>query len=199
MRIIAGTLRGRILEAPPGFDTRPILDRVKTPLFDWLGSRLALPGSLPPVNVCDLFCGSGTHGIEALSRGASHCIFVERNAKAAACLRRNLATLKLQSRATVLESPVEAARPAAPGGGPFGIVFFDPPFVFSESTEASSPAARCLRHLANAMTVADDAALTWRHDERVTLPETLPGNWRQIDRRVWRRNAVTFYGQAKDS
>jgi 16S rRNA (guanine(966)-N(2))-methyltransferase RsmD len=199
MRIIAGTLRGRTIEAPPGLDTRPILDRVKAPLFDWLGSRLALPGSLPPVNVCDLYCGSGTHGIEALSRGAAHCVFVEQHAKAVACLRQNLAALKLEPHATVQATGVESARIPSPDRAPMSIVFFDPPFVLSEKTDESSPIMRTLRHLATAMNVADDAILTWRHDDGVTLPESLPGNWRQIDRRVWRRNAVTFYEQSNES
>ena len=196
MRIIAGALRGRNIETPPGLETRPILERVKAPLFDWLGSRLALPGSLPALNVCDLFCGAGTHGIEALSRGARHCVFVERQNAAAACLRRNLTALKIQPQATVVESAVEFARIAAPDGDPFGIVFLDPPFEMSESLAADSPMDRVLQHLAVALPVAPTAVMTWRHDEGVTLPEQLPGSWRRVDRRVWRRNAVTFYGRA---
>lgn len=196
MRIIAGTLRGRQIEAPPGLDTRPILDRVKAPLFDWLGSRLALPGSLPAVNVCDLFCGPGTHGIEALSRGARHCTFVDRNAAAARCLRRNLDALGIASRATVIEQPIESVRFVAPDDEPYSIVFFDPPFGQSEDTSKKGPAIRILDRMATSLPVAGDAILTWRHDDHVTLPSQLPGSWVQIDRRVWRRNAITFYGRA---
>lgn len=196
MRIIAGTLRGRRIEAPAGLDTRPILDRVKAPLFDWLGSRLALPGSLPEVNVCDLFCGPGTHGIEAISRGAAHCTFVDRNAAAAKCLRKNLDALGIARQSTVIDQAIEMARFTAPDGRPYSIVFFDPPFSLSEDTSNASPVIRVLERLAVSLPVADNAILTWRHDDHVTLPTELPGNWTQIDRRVWRRNAITFYEQS---
>lgn len=196
MRIIAGSLRGRRIEAPAGLDTRPILDRVKAPLFDWLGSRLALPGSLPEINVCDLYCGPGTHGIEAISRGVTHCTFVDRNAAAAKCLRHNLETLGIADQATIIEQPIETARFAAPNGEPFSIVFFDPPFALSDDTSPNGPAIRVLDRLATSLPVAADAFLTWRHDDQVTLPTELPGGWSQIDRRVWRRNAITFYGQS---
>lgn len=195
MRIIAGTLRGRRIEAPAGLNTRPILDRVKAPLFDWLGSRLALPGSLPEVNVCDLFCGPGTHGIEAISRGATHCTFVDRNAAAMKALRKNLAALGIADRATVIEQAIEIARFKTPNDVPYSIVFFDPPFGQSEDTSEKGPAIRAIDRLATSLPVADDAILTWRHDDHVTLPTELPGGWTQIDRRVWRRNAITFYGQ----
>lgn len=197
MRIIAGSLRGRKIEAPVGLDTRPILDRVKAALFDWLGSRLALPGSLPEVNVCDLFCGPGTHGIEAISRGAIHCTFVDRNAAAARSLRRNIETLQIESAATIIQQPIETAQLAAPNGAPFSIIFFDPPFEMSTDTAPNSPAIRILHRLAGSLPVADDAILTWRHDDHDTLPTELPGGWSQIDRRVWRRNAITFYGRSE--
>ncbi|HPF40272.1 MAG TPA: RsmD family RNA methyltransferase [Phycisphaerae bacterium] len=196
MRIIAGTLRGRRIEAPEGLDTRPILDRVKAPLFDWLGSRLALPGSLPPVNVCDLYCGPGTHGIEAISRGVAHCVFVDRNPAAAGCLRRNIDALDIASQATVLDQPIETVRFPEPNGAPFSIVFFDPPFSLSEDTTTDSPTMRVMTRLATSLPVTKDAFLTWRHDDHITLPTALPGGWTQIDRRVWRRNAITFYGQS---
>ncbi len=196
MRIIAGSLRGRKIEAPVGLDTRPILDRVKAALFDWLGSRLALPGSLPEVNVCDLFCGPGTHGIEAISRGAFHCTFVDRNAAAAKCLRKNVEALGIESSATIIQQPIETTHFAAPNGEPYAIIFFDPPFEQSTNTTPNGPAIRILDRLATSLPVADDAILTWRHDDHDTLPTELPGGWSQIDRRVWRRNAITFYGRA---
>ena len=89
MRIIAGKWRGRTLDAPPGMDTRPTADRVRETLFNMLASRL---GSFEQLRVADLFAGSGALGFEALSRGAAHASFVERDPKAIAAIRHNAAS-----------------------------------------------------------------------------------------------------------
>jgi 16S rRNA (guanine966-N2)-methyltransferase len=95
MRVIGGTAKGRLLKSVPGDSTRPILDRVKTPLFDIL--RPTLPG----ISILDLFGGTGAVGIEALSQGAGHCVFLDVNARAVATIRENLATCGLSDRAEV--------------------------------------------------------------------------------------------------
>ena len=76
MRIIAGQFRGRPLQAPSGLATRPTADRVREALFSMLASRV---GSFEDLRVADLYAGSGALGLEALSRGAAHCLFVERD------------------------------------------------------------------------------------------------------------------------
>ena len=86
MRIISGTWRGRVIEAPPGQATRPTADRVRETLFSMLTSRL---GSFEDLRIADLFAGSGALGFESLSRGAGHATFVESDAKASAIIRRN--------------------------------------------------------------------------------------------------------------
>lgn len=95
MRVIGGTAKGRPLKSVPGDSTRPILDRVKTPLFD------ILRPSLPGISILDLFGGTGAVGIEALSQGAGHCVFLDTNAKAVATIKENLATCGLADRAEV--------------------------------------------------------------------------------------------------
>src|SRR5207244_4142391 len=95
VRIIAGEWRGRTLEAPPGMSTRPTADRVRETLFSMLVSRL---GSFDDLRVADLFAGSGALGLEALSRGAASATFVEKNAKAAAAIRRNAEKLGVADR-----------------------------------------------------------------------------------------------------
>lgn len=95
MRVIGGTAKGRSLKSVPGDSTRPILDRVKTPLFDIL--RPTLPG----ISVLDLFGGTGAVGIEALSQGAGHCVLLDTNAKAVATIKENLATCGLADQAEV--------------------------------------------------------------------------------------------------
>jgi len=90
MRIIAGQWRGRALKAPVGQTTRPSSDRAREALFSMLASRL---GSFEGLNVVDLFAGTGALGIEALSRGAASCVFVEQDRPALDALRTNLATV----------------------------------------------------------------------------------------------------------
>ena len=102
MRIIAGTWRGRKLLGPIGMGTRPILDRVKASPFDMLGSYYQCPGRIPASSVRDLFCGTGSLGLEALSRGAACCTFVERDRSALRRLRTNFSQLAAADRATVL-------------------------------------------------------------------------------------------------
>lgn len=95
MRVISGTAKGRTLKAVPGDSTRPILDRAKVPLFDIL--RAQLPG----ISVLDLFGGTGQIGIEALSQGADHCVFIDTNARAVATIKDNLSTTQLTDKAEV--------------------------------------------------------------------------------------------------
>lgn len=98
MRVITGTARGRNLLAVPGDTTRPILDRVKKPLFDIL--RPDIPGS----SWLDLFAGSGGVGIEALSEGAAHCTFVDLEPKAITTIKKNLENTELADKAEVYNS-----------------------------------------------------------------------------------------------
>jgi 16S rRNA (guanine966-N2)-methyltransferase len=100
MRVIAGSAKGVQLQNVPGGGTRPISDRVKEALFDILGS------SIVDARVLDLFAGTGSVGIEALSRGAREAVFVEKNGKAIAVLRTNLQHSRLQARARVVQTDV---------------------------------------------------------------------------------------------
>jgi len=125
MRIIGGELRGRQITAPKGRATRPMLDRVREALFSTVGEWL--PGG----RVLDLFAGSGSLGIEALSRGARHVRLVERNPKPAALLARNLETLELKTRAQVV---VGDALDRASWGkrSSADLILFDPPYPMIE-------------------------------------------------------------------
>lgn len=136
MRIIAGAWRGRRLEAPPGQTTRPTSDRAREGLFSMLQSRL---GSFEGLAVADLFAGTGALGLEALSRGAARCIFVETDPAALAALKRNLATLDAGDRADI--RPQDATRVA---GGPWHLALLDPPY-------ASGLGAKALAQLAGSL------------------------------------------------
>ena len=122
MRVIAGSCRSLPLKAVPGLTTRPTTDRIKETLFNVLQSEI------PGCRFLDLFAGSGAIGIEALSRGASFCAFVESNRKAVEVIRENLSFTKLLDRAEVYPLDALAAAPRLSGSRPFDVVFMDPPY-----------------------------------------------------------------------
>ncbi|WP_114950705.1 16S rRNA (guanine(966)-N(2))-methyltransferase RsmD [Sphingosinicella terrae] len=122
MRIIAGAWRGRPIDAPPGRGTRPTSDRAREGLFSMLQSRL---GTFEGLRVADLFAGTGALGLEALSRGAAHCLFVEKDREAIAILKRNIDRLGAGERVDVRPQSVEHAPPPAL---PFDLVLMDPPY-----------------------------------------------------------------------
>jgi len=122
MRIIAGQWRGRKLAAPQGDATRPTADRVRETLFSMLVSRL---GSFEELRVADLFAGSGALGLEALSRGAAHCIFVEQAPAALRALRQNIAALQAQPQSDVRAASVLTL---APTKQPLDLILLDPPY-----------------------------------------------------------------------
>lgn len=122
MRIIAGEWRGRPLVAPKGDTTRPTADRSREALFSMLASRL---GSFEELAVADLFAGSGALGIEALSRGAEHCLFGEQDRDALDALKKNLATLGASARADVRAGSVLGLGPAKRS---FDLILFDAPY-----------------------------------------------------------------------
>lgn len=197
MRVIAGRYKGRRLIAPTGLTSRPILDRVKVSLFDWLGSKLQEPGRLPPISVCDLFCAAGSQGIEALSRGATFCAFVEKDRVAVACLRKNLDALGAKKEAVVVNQPAESVALRSPGDGGFGLVFVDPPYRLSEDVSEGSPAARVFAGLGTRIATQPDALVLWRHDDKCTLPTAAPGGWMTIERRSWGAMAITMFQQSQ--
>jgi len=179
--------------------TRPILDRAKVALFDWLGSRLANPGTLPPIAVLDLFCGGGSLGIESLSRGVDYVAFVDADAGAIAALRGNLTMLKVGGdEATVHHSPVELARISCPVAGGFSLVFLDPPYRLSEDLEPGSVMSRVLSRLDSDIPVAPDALLIWRHEVSQATPDWATPRWRCVDRRAWGHVAITAYQLTSD-
>jgi len=122
LRIIAGQWRGRKLVAPTGDATRPTADRTRETLFSMLVSRI---GAFEGLTVVDLFAGSGALGLEALSRGAASCLFVEQDAAALRALRSNIANLHAQPKTDVRAGSVLALGPAK---APLDLILLDPPY-----------------------------------------------------------------------
>jgi 16S rRNA (guanine966-N2)-methyltransferase len=124
MRIVAGELRGRRLVAPTSGATRPTTDKVREAVFNALVSLDVVVGA----RVLDLYAGSGALGIEALSRGADHCTFVERDRIAVRAIDENVATLGLRSRARVVVADAIATAPSIDPD----LAFADPPYGFDD-------------------------------------------------------------------
>jgi 16S rRNA (guanine966-N2)-methyltransferase len=163
LRIIAGQWRGRRLTFPEIPGLRPTGDRIRETLFNWLGAELAGARCL------DLFAGSGALGMEALSRGAAHCDFVERDHKAAAALNDHLDSLGARQRGRVYSE--DAAQFLSGENGPYDIVFLDPPFAIDQLTQT------CDALLAS--TALTDQTLVYVEHSARQSP-TLPAVWSQL-------------------
>lgn len=121
MRVITGTARGRRLKEPEGLDTRPTADRVKEGIFSSI--QFEVEGR----RVLDLFGGTGQMGVEALSRGAAHCVFVELRKEAAGIIRDNLSLTGLADRAQVIQGDALAYLSRCRES--FDVIFLDPPYA----------------------------------------------------------------------
>ena len=151
MRIIAGAYKGRRLATPRGETTRPTADQVRIALLDTL-----MPW-LPEARVLDLFAGAGGVGLEALSRGAAHATFVERDARAVQALRANVTTLGVERAARIVRDDVRRGlRTLWREGGRFDVVFLDPPYDGDD-------VAATLEALGGVELLADDAVVVAPH------------------------------------
>lgn len=122
MRVIAGSARRLQLKTLEGMETRPTTDRIKETLFNMINLDVI------QCRFLDCFSGSGGIGIEALSRGASEAVFIERSPKAAECIRQNLRTTRLEDRASLMVCDIMSGLRRLEGKGPFHIIFMDPPY-----------------------------------------------------------------------
>jgi 16S rRNA (guanine966-N2)-methyltransferase len=164
LRIIAGRHRGRRLRFPAGVEIRPTPDRVRETLFNWLQPRIV------DARVLDLFAGSGALGLEALSRGAAHVTFVERDRRAASAIDALLKEWQEPS-ANVICADAAGWLAAPTSDGPYDIVFLDPPYdaaVLSGVAEALAGHGR----------LAADARIYVESRAREPLP-ALPSGWRE--------------------
>lgn len=173
MRIIAGRYRRRKLLANPGLTTRPITDFVKETIFSRLGD--ALEGQ----RVADIFAGTGTIGLECLSRGAASVVFFEKDPTAVELLRRNVASLGAESDCVIWKTNIFRCsfRPKGvdPKFQPFDWIFFDPPFAMIDELQPTSELFRVLKQLAREGISSPDARLVLRTPRR---PEfVMPAVW----------------------
>lgn len=156
LRIIGGEWRGRRLQFPEADGLRPTADRVRETLFNWLAPRI------PGARCLDMFAGSGALGLEALSRGAAHCSFVEQLPIAAKAIEQHLKTLGAEQRAAVIQGDALTLKDQA-----FDLVFIDPPF----SAQLTAPA---LEWVVTAGLLADDARIYLELGRAQPLPDLPP-------------------------
>ena len=142
MRIVAGSHRGQRILAPPGRTTRPITDRVKESLFAILGDRVR------DAEVADLFAGSGSLGLEALSRQAKFCFFVETDQPALRLLKQNVANLGLQEEARIINKNAWRFPKWFRTQQLLDLIFVDPPYLDSRCSTPDSRLSKLLTQLA---------------------------------------------------
>lgn len=177
MRIVGGSVRGRGLRAPKGLTTRPTPARVRESVFDILGQRC------DDLRVLDLFSGTGALGLEALSRGAAHCEFVERDGAALVALKHNVTSLGFERLSRIRRGDALALDCA---GGPFDLVFADPPY-----SHGGGPVVRALGDAGPDLLVPGGRVVV-EHGVRETLSERC-GVLTREDERRYGDTKVTFY------
>jgi 16S rRNA (guanine966-N2)-methyltransferase len=176
VRIIAGSFRGRRLECPAGNDTRPLLDRIKQSLFDWLGQDCS------GLRVADVCAGSGSFGFEAASRGAAEAHLIERAPAALRCLLANLKHLGTPPAIRIHSDDFSRVLPTLSG---LDLIFCDPPFPwFADEPDAIAE----LLGLA-AAALASDGRLLIRGERGFDLPP-LPAGLIEDERRIYGRSWI---------
>ena len=186
MRIIAGKKRGMNLLGPKTFDTRPITDRVKESLFSVLYKYDIIENGI----IADIFCGTGSMGLEALSRGAAAVTFVEINQKVIDILKRNIEKAGFIAESKVIRAnALKIAAPVAPDGSKYDLVFIDPPYEMTRNVSANSPTANILNLLCDQL--KENAIAVVRTHRRTNLLAQY-GSLSIIDRRQWGTMAITL-------
>jgi 16S rRNA (guanine(966)-N(2))-methyltransferase RsmD len=185
MRIIAGTKRGMTILPPKGDKTRPITDRIKESIFDVLYKYNLIEDRC----MADLFCGTGSFGLEALSRGAKEAVFIDTDRKAIEILKKNIAKTGFAAQSKVVCANAFKIGAVAGGGQKCSLVFVDPPYVMSRHTDENSRLAGLLELLA--VQIADDGLVVVRTGKKINLLDSY-GSLRIIDKRIWSTMTVTF-------
>jgi 16S rRNA (guanine966-N2)-methyltransferase len=181
VRIVGGRFRGRPLVAPTHEGTRPTSDRVREAIFNILAHGAA-EVELEGARVLDLFAGTGALGLEALSRGALFCLFVEHDAQARGLTRRNIEALGLTGVTKLFRRDATELGPAGNNSG-FTLAFLDPPY-------GQGLAVRSLASAAEGGWLAPGAVAVVEEHKGTEL--ALPGSYTAFDQRTWGDTQVLF-------
>lgn len=188
MRIIAGDARGKLIEAPAGMDTRPVTDKIRQALFNiW---QFEIPGC----DFLDLFSGSGSMGLEAISRHARHTVMVEKSAKAADVIRRNLKSCHFPSpNARIMQQDVfDAIGALEKDGEKFDIIYLDPPYTVDEIFHPVMEA------LGNSRLLQKNGQVVIRTRKEKAMQEQY-GNLEKVREKTWGISTAHFYRMHPES
>jgi 16S rRNA (guanine(966)-N(2))-methyltransferase RsmD len=182
MRVIAGKFRSRTLKSLEGLETRPTYDRLKETLFNVLASA----GMVDGCTWADLYAGTGSVGIEALSRGASSVFFAESSSHAARVLRQNLVSLGMDAADLAERDAAEALRQWDKDGVRFDVCFLDPPY------RAHGAYAEILRTVARGNMLSESGIVVAEHEKRFD-PGDGEGDLRRYRLLKQGESALSFY------
>lgn len=185
MRVVAGTLRGRKIVAPDGRATRPTTDRTREAMFNSLSSLGILEGAV----IADLFAGSGALGIEALSRGAANCTFIESDGVALGVIRRNLRALGLEDRTRVIASRVESGVSSLTD---LDIALVDPPYGYERWGDLLQGLEAVVRQDGFVVIESGSKVDSDLGQERASEAPQDRGAWTEIRSKRYGRTWVTF-------
>ena len=183
MRIISGTARGRRLLSPPNYRIRPTADRVKESLFNILANLL---DGFADCRVLDIFAGTGNLGIEALSRGAAHAVFIDNHKESVTLVLKNLRLLGFEESARVLEKEaIPALRYLEKREEPFHLVFIDPPY-------RQGLAENVLEYLATSALIEENSLVIAEFSSREVIPTAFAA-LREVDRREYGDTGISLF------
>jgi 16S rRNA (guanine966-N2)-methyltransferase len=176
LRVISGSAGGLLLQSPKRHELRPTQDRIRGVIFS------SLAEVVPGARVLDLYAGTGSIGIEALSRGAESAVFIEQAREAADCIRENLRHCRLEGGEV---RQADALAYLAEPGEPFDLIFADPPYDKTRGTLNSQPLlARMAQRL------CANGTIVWEHFAEQHLEET--SEWKVLRHRTYGETGLTF-------
>ena len=168
-------------------------DRVKEAVFNILGSRYECPAALPPLLVADVFAGSGSMGLEALSRGVAWCSFFEHDQHALDALRRNIQSLGAEGASTIIIRDAWRSAVSNADGGRFDLVFLDPPYRDSRDSSERGPVRQ---YLARFDRLGDKGTLiVLHHPSKVRYEAREADSWQIVDQRTFGTSAITIFAR----
>jgi 16S rRNA (guanine966-N2)-methyltransferase len=183
MRVIAGTAKGRKLQSPAGSRIRPTSDRVKEALFSIITGMIE---SFSGISVLDIFAGSGNLGIEALSRGAEHAVFIDNHRDSVALVKKNLHLTGFSEKSRVLlKDAVAALKTLENSEGPFRLVFIDPPY-YKDLPE------KVLQYISTSTLLDEKPVIVAELSSKDTIAKNF-GALYEFDRRTYGDTALVFF------
>ncbi|MEG0855046.1 MAG: 16S rRNA (guanine(966)-N(2))-methyltransferase RsmD [Terrisporobacter sp.] len=180
MRVISGKVRGLKLNAPKNDDVRPTTDRVKESLFNMINSYMI------ESDILDLFAGTGSLGIECLSRGASRCIFVDSSKESIGIVKSNIKKARMENESVVLNTDFKSAiKSLASRNAEFDVIFMDPPYYKNMFSDALSA-------VDNNNLLKEDGIILVEHDTKDKFPNSIGRLYKSKDKK-YGGTTITFY------